>query len=181
MAGRSRRDRIIPARAGFTPVHCVRVIVVSDHPRSRGVYAVFVVVAVDLHGSSPLARGLRDRPRRGARPARIIPARAGFTVSSSGTPSAPRDHPRSRGVYVLALAFVADTVGSSPLARGLLVFGDELTEPRRIIPARAGFTLFCLSAVRGTWDHPRSRGVYASQFHTVNRQEGSSPLARGLR
>ena len=71
--------------------------------------------------------------------------------------------------------------GSSPLARGLLRRQPEVHRHEGIIPARAGFTLFLRLAVFVTWDHPRSRGVYASQFHTVNRQEGSSPLARGLR
>ena len=30
------------------------------------------------------------------------------------------------------------------------------------------------------WDHPRSRGVYPSDWQTWTMQDGSSPLARGL-
>ena len=50
-----------------------------------------------------------------------------------------------------------------------------------IIPARAGFTR--PSRRRRAWsaDHPRSRGVYRPGFREVSVQEGSSPLARGLR
>ena len=52
---------------------------------------------------------------------RIIPARAGFTAASLATSVMPRDHPRSRGVYM------------------------PLPTPDRdalwIIPARAGFTV----------------------------------------
>ena len=50
--------------------------------------------------------------------------------------------------------------GSSPLARGLLIFSSTEYLEDRIIPARAGFTVrgFCLGRV--CWDHPRSRGVY---------------------
>ena len=51
--------RIIPARAGFTPPDRRRRGRLGDHPRSRGVYGLFI--------------GLYVSPRR------IIPARAGFT------------------------------------------------------------------------------------------------------
>ena len=70
---------IIPARAGFTGSLLVRGMGDPDHPRSRGVYADTVRLAMSTHGSSPLARGLRPAPR--TRPL--------------GNP----DHPRSRGVY----------------------------------------------------------------------------------
>ena len=70
--------------------------------------------------------------------------------------------------------------GSSSLARGLLQVNGPAEDNGRIILARAGFTALNPWRKRFLWDHPRSRGVYASQFHTVNRQEGSSPLARGL-
>ena len=72
-----------------------------------------------VEGSSPLARGLlatlpccRSKPR-------IIPARAGFTPTSAPGACTTRDHPRSRGVYVINLSCAIVTGGSSPLARGL--------------------------------------------------------------
>ena len=49
-----------------------------------------------------------------------------------------------------------------------------------IIPARAGFTRGRGSPARPWRDHPRSRGVYGVRVHAPGRQEGSSPLARGL-
>ena len=71
--------RIIPARAGFTCVSHVCVLVLADHPRSRGVYS---------------------RPRVVIeRSAGIIPARAGFTVFVCVCFVYVWDHPRSRGVY----------------------------------------------------------------------------------
>ena len=57
--GRVSRQRIIPARAGFTMVD----------PSSAG----------SLYGSSPLARGLHPVGRGGSQVGGIIPARAGFT------------------------------------------------------------------------------------------------------
>ena len=71
--------------------------------------------------------------------------------------------------------------GSSPLARGLLCLVRDARLPRRIIPARAGFT----SSTGPTWpiwpDHPRSRGVYVVDRAHLAYLAGSSPLARGLR
>ena len=70
--------------------------------------------------------------------------------------------------------------GSSPLARGLPGQGVGAGLPRRIIPARAGFTRRRSSRSRGPTDHPRSRGVYATPQGNSRPPQGSSPLARGL-
>ena len=132
--------RIIPARAGFTEWLRGRRRGTGDHPRSRGVYAVLAVLDRKGTGSSPLARGLRREGRRDRHGGRIIPARAGFTTPTGSTGSWPRDHPRSRGVYIRPRLSFFLCLGSSPLARGLP--GQPLLRGGRgrIIPARAGFT-----------------------------------------
>ena len=93
-------------------------------------------------------------------------------------------------------------VGSSPLARGLLVLEDSRGDYGRIIPARAGFT-FHGSATHYFIDgsSPLARGLHSEAdpdscapgiiparagFTARNRTQpwwtaGSSPLARGLR
>ena len=151
-----------------------------DHPRSRGVYMRIVVVGAGELGSSPLARGLPvfGDPRLGQ--ARIIPARAGFTVLLTRRRPTRLDHPRSRGVYSAGVAAAWNFAGSSPLARGLPEGAGSPGTGRRIIPARAGFT--CRASQRGVCsrDHPRSRGVYEEEAHRLRVQVGSSPLARGL-
>ena len=132
-------------------------------------------------GSSPLARGLRERTGHESRQTGIIPARAGFTTSSPGSSTNSPDHPRSRGVYEGGALGIGCGLGSSPLARGLRpgpVRGDE---SRGIIPARAGFTRRWRRSRRRSRDHPRSRGVYLELDRTGRRFRGSSPLARGLR
>ena len=158
---RELRDRIIPARAGFTWRRRTGSPRSEDHPRSRGVYATNHTANFNLPGSSPLARGLRNESHRQFQSAGIIPARAGFTATSS-TGSVPReDHPRSRGVYARTRRIPATSRGSSPLARGLPARAALVRGGARIIPARAGFTL-------EMWgDRPAICG--------------SSPLARGLR
>ena len=91
-----------------------------------------------------------------------------------------RDHPRSRGVYLMPVFMLSKAVGSSPLARGLHGerAGDDLA--RGIIPARAGFTTSNLKETQNTEDHPRSRGVYLAANPYSAAPGGSSPLARGL-
>ena len=110
---------IIPARAGFTSVRMRAGQGRKDHPRSRGVYAANPAAAAAEPGSSPLARGLPTISSPRSSPHRIIPARAGFTISMLTTTGAGRDHPRSRGVYWRDTDEIVQPVGSSPLARGL--------------------------------------------------------------
>ena len=156
------RRRIIPARAGFTPTWGVRGRGQRDHPRSRGVYSRGPLVSASVRGSSPLARGLRPGNPNVPGTLRIIPARAGFTRLELGERGEVTDHPRSRGVYRFPPANSNRTVGSSPLARGLLYRICTVNPLSRIIPARAGFTKELEVFRTAGGDHPRSRGVYAS-------------------
>ena len=178
--GRAMRG-IIPARAGFTRPMCMRASLLTDHPRSRGVYSCTDGAITRASGSSPLARGLRQVPGH-ADPVRgIIPARAGFTEREYQRHGEEWDHPRSRGVYPETPWVTAPRIGSSPLARGLPLHRDRAENRRRIIPARAGFTVFDVVPVLDVEDHPRSRGVYQTLSASAADARGSSPLARGLR
>ena len=132
--------RIIPARAGFTGRRRSRSCAVRDHPRSRGVYTIRRRRRWRAAGSSPLARGLRHAGLGRAYISRIIPARAGFTPTSSTGCRLSWDHPRSRGVYENLWRTDPSTFGSSPLARGLHLGEERLDVVGGVIPARAGFT-----------------------------------------
>ena len=173
--------RIIPARAGFTVSIRRDGKVSRDHPRSRGVYSGTATPKNADKGSSPLARGLLggDLSRRPG--LRIIPARAGFTWWRCWRRPRRADHPRSRGVYDPAGTADLDDEGSSPLARGLRGAIPSVRRGSRIIPARAGFTSTPSPSSSTARDHPRSRGVYASDNLARASENGSSPLARGLR
>ena len=118
--------------------------------------------------------------RRTGGQSRIIPARAGFTRQLSPVWLAPRDHPRSRGVYYKLYTTKFGEVGSSPLARGLLERRRLSLGAGRIIPARAGFTRRNQRDFVAHQDHPRSRGVYSTMSRSAAGFPGSSPLARGL-
>ena len=132
-------------------------------------------------GSSPLARGLLGHADAARGRLGIIPARAGFTGGLVRRPGRPGDHPRSRGVYMVAVAPRTVRPGSSPLARGLPPAGRSFSQSVRIIPARAGFTGPGRRRGRDRRDHPRSRGVYGARARGTCTERGSSPLARGLR
>ena len=172
---------IIPARAGFTSRCRPTTVSATDHPRSRGVYDGPRLPDDGPRGSSPLARGLHVVLIRGPQTARIIPARAGFTAAHCVCAVRARDHPRSRGVYGRPGRRARRVRGSSPLARGLLRAVRVLPEPKRIIPARAGFTVERRGQHLHQRDHPRSRGVYFTSEILFQEITGSSPLARGLR
>ena len=151
---------IIPARAGFTKQVGVHLPNIGDHPRSRGVYVNAFGTADAIAGSSPLARGLRNTRPGKRKCSWIIPARAGFTRAGPASAGSPRDHPRSRGVYLRRELLDVLVEGSSPLARGLPKADTIVKDGAGIIPARAGFTCRPRYSGRGTGDHPRSRGVY---------------------
>ena len=173
-------SRIIPARAGFTPCTCQQSGRSWDHPRSRGVYSDPDTARGQAEGSSPLARGLRQAVAGHGLHEGIIPARAGFTKLMDLPGWARPDHPRSRGVYKSPQNTCPDALGSSPLARGLRKQRRAPRRARRIIPARAGFTVSSCGRVMGRGDHPRSRGVYEAFDQELQVVVGSSPLARGL-
>ena len=139
------KERIIPARAGFTCLRRSRRGSSRDHPRSRGVYLHHWEVISASLGSSPLARGLREPRSVLLRGFRIIPARAGFTWWRWWCYCRGQDHPRSRGVYVEPRTEKVRGTGSSPLARGLRDSQRTHISQIRIIPARAGFTLGSLA------------------------------------
>ena len=132
-------------------------------------------------GSSPLARGLRDRAPARRAGSGSSPLARGLLLAWDWYSLDKQDHPRSRGVYETKVIRGRYCMGSSPLARGLRT-GAFLRRPLGgIIPARAGFTWVMGMIGARSSDHPRSRGVYRLLKTIVTWLTGSSPLARGLR
>ena len=155
-----QRRRFIPARAGNTKQHRSPGGHSPVHPRSRGEHVIGVQARTIMGGSSPLARGTRGWRRRGERPARFIPARAGNTRGCGTAARCAAVHPRSRGEHNLRMAPVYTVHGSSPLARGTrLDRGRDLVWPR-FIPARAGNTPRMVASTAARPVHPRSRGEH---------------------
>ena len=90
------------------------------HPRSRGEHYHKQAKQMRDRGSSPLARGTYQSDSAGPVVARLIPARAGSTISARRQVVFPAAHPRSRGEHAIAAPSAQAKVGSSPLARGTL-------------------------------------------------------------
>ena len=91
-------------------------------------------------GSSPLSRGILHDHCRQLCGDRIIPALAGNTWEASiGTLWSP-DHPRSRGEYLHLTGDTLESLGSSPLSRGIPAFLMAAVSSVGIIPALAGNT-----------------------------------------
>ena len=132
------------------------------------------------NGSSPHTRGLRRLEPAATGCERIIPAHAGFTPGRPGGPGTSRDHPRTRGVYALALPDEDAETGSSPHTRGLRDGRIRGLGGSRIIPAHAGFTTPSVTLLTWIPDHPRTRGVYARRMRWRSIRAGSSPHTRGL-
>ena len=192
--------RIIPAHAGFTRQRRTVPQGGRDHPRTRGVYREGHPRPTPGRGSSPHTRGLRRHGRGADRLERIIPAHAGFTCAARPRTCPPRDHPRTRGVYVvedgrqiahmgssphtrglLSVKVVPDlSEGSSPHTRGLLRLLHGVVVRDGIIPAHAGFTPAPSGSGGPCWDHPRTRGVYLHDEDGGWSVMGSSPHTRGL-
>ena len=75
---------LIPARAGNTGTGKKVPSPPWAHPRSRGEHWALFQILTDGEGSSPLARGTRERLQRGIIPPGLIPARAGNTLADMG-------------------------------------------------------------------------------------------------
>ena len=132
--------RIIPARAGQTSPCCPHAIGSSDHPRACGANVVVSECHDCVSGSSPRVRGKRDVPVRIRVRARIIPARAGQTITGIMLVVGRADHPRACGANSANGANAVSHFGSSPRVRGKPADVERAPHAIRIIPARAGQT-----------------------------------------
>ena len=132
--------RLIPARAGSITTATPPPAQALAHPRSRGEHVLCLADEPGGGGSSPLARGTPLRRRSNSTGYRLIPARAGNTTPSNGTPPPGAAHPRSRGEHKATMLVAAAHTGSSPLARGTRGRDPRRQMRNRLIPARAGNT-----------------------------------------
>ena len=90
-------SRIIPARAGQTSSNRDNGRYPPDHPRACGANAVMSGSTACTIGSSPRVRGKHGQGHVGIRLLRIIPARAGQTISPKSALTCASDHPRACG------------------------------------------------------------------------------------
>ena len=130
-------------------------------------------------GSSPRVRGKRTWPRSRWARSRIIPARAGQTLTSRTGDAKGPDHPRACGANISLQMSRTMPHGSSPRVRGKPVGAATVRVRRRIIPARAGQTTPMIAGTGMSPDHPRACGANSFRSSSHGLLSGSSPRVRG--
>ena len=174
-----RAMRLIPARAGktsWTPQHSLDH---GAHPRAGGENDTLSNGQWLLAGSSPRGRGKPGGLVRGPHARRLIPARAGKTVSPLiGIPPALA-HPRAGGENPGTGPVPAQPDGSSPRGRGKRRGAPRMSSPLGLIPARAGKTRQARLGTGPDPAHPRAGGENARALGRGFPQVGSSPRGRG--
>ena len=134
------RPGIIPAHAGSTVMDPSALILMRDHPRSRGEHGTLHKRRDRRLGSSPLTRGAHFEGEGVGVAEGIIPAHAGSTASSALSPHSTWDHPRSREEHPTPPSRLLGQQGSSPLTRGAPTKPWGVSWRLGIIPAHAGST-----------------------------------------
>ena len=172
---------LIPAGAGTTQFHKLRVFGFRAHPRRCGDHGPLRYRNRAVPGSSPQVRG----PRCPAYPQYgldgLIPAGAGTTESVGCLMGCRGAHPRRCGDHPTQQAFPQDAPGSSPQVRGPRA--DSPLRGRRtgLIPAGAGTTSPPGLRTHPAWAHPRRCGDHTVAPAQLVFGAGSSPQVRGPR
>ena len=110
---------------------------------------------------------------------RFIPAGAGNARYPAGARQESAVHPRGRGERWPEPRTCATGYGSSPRARGTLVFQLDVVGYPRFIPAGAGNANLSGHYARSPSVHPRGRGERDTPLTGTLDRVGSSPRARG--
>ena len=173
--------RIIPARAGQTSGFTVVSVREPDHPRACGANRYGKLAIGPGGGSSPRVRGKLRALQTITWKKRIIPARAGQTRGQRTYSLGGSDHPRACGANVQTVTPRSNMPGSSPRVRGKRLCRTVERTRRRIIPARAGQTLWSHRRPPYPTDHPRACGANAMLKNGAYTGNGSSPRVRGKR
>ena len=172
-------ERLIPAWAGKTssPSH-VRP-GRPAHPRVGGENPNSTGTACGASGSSPRGRGKPLDAVSLARPARLIPAWAGKTVSRPTIRYPDSAHPRVGGENTPLTSHPGNSHGSSPRGRGKPSCCWLVSGFRGLIPAWAGKTVTAWAFCPIAWAHPRVGGENEIIGFVCARATGSSPRGRG--
>ena len=114
--------RFIPACAGNTRGREMSWMTIAVHPRLRGEHLRSEASVLTTNGSSPPARGTHNAVNAANGSGRFIPACAGNTLRSAKPRRWVTVHPRLRGEHAALSQSPIYNFGSSPPARGTLIF-----------------------------------------------------------
>ena len=150
--------RLIPARAGKTSHGPDHRLASTAHPRAGGENDHENILTIPQKGSSPRGRGKRRMVLTTGWPVRLIPARAGKTITRTSSRSRRRAHPRAGGENGTLAVQDLSATGSSPRGRGKRGGKVGLPIGARLIPARAGKTRSSGTGFPCGTAHPRAGG-----------------------
>ena len=170
---------LIPARAGKTSWLSKPDCQATAHPRAGGENEYVTWLRAAQAGSSPRGRGKLLLELSGVVPLRLIPARAGKTMSCHCDMFVSPAHPRAGGENPLVETIHSCESGSSPRGRGKQLIQRRIHAPRRLIPARAGKTPNASRPSAGAAAHPRAGGENDLTEPIMELIPGSSPRGRG--
>ena len=171
--------RLIPARAGKTAGWTSNASPIAAHPRAGGENFLYPGHGDGRVGSSPRGRGKRRLRRGRAQRHRLIPARAGKTSPGMRLWGAASAHPRAGGENYQYALNPGSSSGSSPRGRGKHALRTPADACFRLIPARAGKTLFIYLFIIIIQAHPRAGGENMGGWPFGAVFDGSSPRGRG--
>ena len=132
-------------------------------------------------GSPPHTRGILCKCDCGNYKSGITPAHAGNTTWWSPSTETGRDHPRTRGEYLLWHYYLRPSQGSPPHTRGIPQPVPQPQPQPGITPAHAGNTEGFPKIIHANGDHPRTRGEYAKKSALASCPLGLPPHTRGIR
>ena len=170
---------LIPARAGKTSGPWRSSCQWWAHPRAGGENPTFAAKSPKCAGSSPRGRGKPCAYTATWTFKRLIPARAGKTPVGFFCRSVGAAHPRAGGENEFDTETNAHAWGSSPRGRGKLMTAQTESQPRGLIPARAGKTVRVRLRNDGPPAHPRAGGENGTIHWGLVSPWGSSPRGRG--
>ena len=176
---RDRPRRLIPARAGKTPLRHHRPHQRWAHPRACGENNVRKALNVLAFGSSPRVRGKLPALGRVEAHRGLIPARAGKTSRRGASGRGTWAHPRACGENIAPGRVAARHSGSSPRVRGKRHVHKTCWQHVGLIPARAGKTARRSGSGRRRSAHPRACGENHGPACRSRANLGSSPRVRG--
>ncbi len=174
-----QRPRSIPACAGLTTARRSPRGSGSVHPRVRGAHPTARHPSGRGGGPSPRARGSQIVVQGPGPAPRSIPACAGLTMGTAGSPRTSSVHPRVRGAHAVLALRGNLTSGPSPRARGSRGPQQGPVLAPRSIPACAGLTMPVIPGIGVSSVHPRVRGAHGGAGCRPVRGSGPSPRARG--
>ena len=130
----------------------------QDHPHACGDKTVISVANASLPGSSPRVWGQALRNDRNLINDRIIPTRAGTSLTFISILTFSKDHPHACGDKAKRNSLNLTSLGSSPRVWGQEHYETVFNRNLGIIPTRVGTRLLFLLQTQACQDHPHACG-----------------------